>query len=122
MSRPSPELATRVLSTALRRGGDFAELFWEEKTADAISGDDGKIDQVVGGLQRGAGIRLERGGETVFAFTERVDDAGLLACAEHAAELLAGATGRLPASSSVASVELRYAPWPSAASVWLKCA
>src|SRR5207245_782377 len=109
---PSPELAGRVLSTALARGGDFAELFWEEKTAEAASGDDRKVDQVVSGLQAGAGIRAERGGQTVFAFTEQVDEAGLLECARRVAALLDGGPDALPAAPAP-----RPRPTPHAVSI-----
>lgn len=86
-SRIPPELAARVLTHALRRGGEFAELFAEHRDSDGISADDGRIERVTSGLQRGAGIRVVSGGVWSLAFTETLEPETLLKAADRASEV-----------------------------------
>jgi TldD protein len=74
----------RVLSTALRSGGDFAELFVEDRRASSARLDDGKVEELTSGRDRGAGIRVVRGETTGFAHTSDLSEAGLRAAAEAA--------------------------------------
>ena len=55
------ELVEEVLHAARRRGGSFAELFVEEKTSTSIRLDDGKVEELTTGLDRGAGVRVVHG-------------------------------------------------------------
>jgi TldD protein len=75
----------RVLSTALRTGGDFAELFVEDRRAVSAALDDGRVEQMSSGRERGAGVRVVVGETTGFAHTADVSEAGLSQAAEAAA-------------------------------------
>src|SRR5512138_822485 len=75
----------RVLSTAMRTGGEFAEVFVEDKRTTSAMLDDGRIEQVTSGRDRGAGIRVVKGETTGFAHTADLSEAGLRAAAEAAA-------------------------------------
>ena len=59
----------RVLHQALRRGGDFAEVFVEDRSSSAIFLDDRKVEELSSGRDRGAGIRVIVGETTGFAHT-----------------------------------------------------
>ena len=48
----------RVLSSAMRGGGEFAEVFAEDKRSSSAVLDDGKVEEVTSGRDRGAGIRV----------------------------------------------------------------
>ena len=74
----------RVLHRALRTGGDFAEVFAEDKRSGNGMLDDGKVEQLTSGRDRGAGIRVVVGETTGFAHTADLSEAGLLAAAEAA--------------------------------------
>jgi TldD protein len=74
----------RVLGVALRTGGDFAELFAEERRSSAGHLDDGRIEELTSGREAGAGIRVVVGETTGFAHTADLS-AGLRAAAEAAA-------------------------------------
>ena len=52
------ELAEVVLHAARRRGGSFAELFVEERTGVSVRLDDGNVEELTTGLDRGAGVRV----------------------------------------------------------------
>jgi TldD protein len=78
----NPELAARVLDRALRRGGDFAEVFAEEKRSLSLRLEDQKVEDVTSGTDRGASIRLVHGPTTLFGYTETLDEPALLALAD----------------------------------------
>jgi len=75
----------RVLSEALRTGGDFAEVFAEDRRGSLVQLDDGRIEDVVSGRDRGAGIRVVVGETTGFAHTADLSEAGLKTAAQAAA-------------------------------------
>jgi TldD protein len=94
-------LLEKVLTEALRTGGDWAEVFAEDRRATGISLDDGKVDQVTSGHTRGAGVRVVRGGSTGFAHTTDLSERGLLAAARSA-----GAAARsVTSNNSVVALE-----------------
>jgi TldD protein len=79
------DVSARVLSAAMRSGGDFAEIYAEDKRSTSAGLDDGRIEQVTSGRDRGAGIRVIAGETTGFAHTSDLSERGLLAAAEAAA-------------------------------------
>jgi TldD protein len=88
-----PDLAAEVLRVARSRGGAFAELYVEERTSTQIRLDDGKIEELTTGLDRGAGVRVARGTSFGYAFSNRLDRDALLAAAAAAAASLEGEPG-----------------------------
>jgi len=98
-----PDLAQEVLRAARVHGGSFAELFVEERSSVSIRLDDGKIEELTTGLDRGAGVRVARGTSYGYAFSNRLDREALL---EAAAAAVASA-GR---GSQGSVVDLRTVP------------
>ncbi len=74
----------RVLHKALQTGGEFAEVFAEDKQNGNAMLDDGRVEQLSSGRDRGAGIRVVVGDTTGFAHTADLSEAGLLRAAEAA--------------------------------------
>lgn len=74
----------RVLGAALRHGGDFAEVFAEDRSNSSAVLDDGRIEELSSGRDRGAGIRVVSGETTGFAHTADLSEEGLLRAAEAA--------------------------------------
>ena len=88
------ELAEEVLQAARRRGGSFAELFVEERSSTSVRLDDGKVEELTTGLDRGAGVRVAQGTSYGYAYSNRLDRAALLEAAEAAsAALREGSSG-----------------------------
>ncbi|HEU5151573.1 MAG TPA: TldD/PmbA family protein [Iamia sp.] len=75
---------SKVLATALAGGGDFSEVFAEDKRATSAVLDDGRIEELSSGRDRGAGIRVISGDTTGYAHTSDLSEAGLLAAASAA--------------------------------------
>jgi TldD protein len=74
----------RVLAEALRNGGEFAEVFAEDRSNSSALLDDGRVEELSSGRERGAGIRVVTGETTGFAHTADLSERGLLRAAEAA--------------------------------------
>jgi TldD protein len=79
------DVLTRVLAKASATGGDFAEVFAEDRVNSSAVLDDGRVEELTSGRERGAGIRVISGDTTGFAHTADISEAGLMAAAEAAA-------------------------------------
>ncbi|HEY8543641.1 MAG TPA: TldD/PmbA family protein [Acidimicrobiales bacterium] len=75
----------RTLGAALRTGGEFAEVFVEDKRSSSAMFDDGRVEELSSGHDRGAGIRVVVGDTTGFAHTADLTEDGLRTAAEAAA-------------------------------------
>lgn len=83
-----------TIERALLRGGDFAEVFVEDRETLGLRLEDGRIEQTSGGRETGAAVRLLSGERTYYAYSDAVDEAGLTAAADAvAAAVSAGAGG-----------------------------
>lgn len=79
------DVLERVLARGVRTGGEFAEVYAEDRRGTSAGLDDGKVEQVNSGRDRGAGIRVIKGETTGFAYTSDLSEAGLVGAAEAAA-------------------------------------
>ncbi|MFZ3063580.1 MAG: TldD/PmbA family protein [Actinomycetota bacterium] len=96
----SQETLERVLKVALKKGGDFADIFAERKAGTAVRLEDRKVEEVVSGYDAGAGIRVVSGESTRYVFTDDLSEKGLLQAAEAVAEAVkAGAEQPLNTAS-----------------------
>ena len=83
----------RVLGSALKTGGEFAEVFAEDRRNSSALLDDGRVEELTSGRDRGAGIRVVVGDTTGFAHTADLTEEGLLAAAQAAAAAAKGGGG-----------------------------
>jgi TldD protein len=86
------DVLERVLGVAMGSGGEFAEVYAEDKRSTSAGLDDGRVEQVNSGRDRGAGVRVVRGETTGFAHTSDLSERGLVAAAEAAAAAARGGT------------------------------
>jgi TldD protein len=96
------DLIADTLAVALRTGGDFAELFAEDKRSSSALLDDGRVEELTSGRDRGVGIRVVVGDTTGFAHTADLSAEGLRSAAEAAAAAARAGGG---AARTVALVE-----------------
>ncbi len=85
------DVIAATLDRALRNGGEFAEVFVEDRRSSSARFDDGRVEELVSGRDRGAGIRVVRGETTGFAHTADLSAAGLRDAADAAAGAARGA-------------------------------
>ena len=79
------DYARDVLDAALATGGDFAEIFWEDRRTNNLQYLSGHVELINSGRTHGAGIRVFVGLNAVYAYTNDTDREGLLRCAQQAA-------------------------------------
>jgi TldD protein len=75
---------TKVLAEGLARGGDLAELFVEDRRSSALRLEDGRVEDVSSGRDRGAGIRVISGERAAYAYTNLLTTEALLGAARTA--------------------------------------
>ncbi len=78
----------RVLDEALKKGGDFAEIYIEEKQVSNVFCEDDRIEKINSGREKGAGIRVIKDGKTAYVYTNDLSKEGLCkaaSVANHAA-------------------------------------
>ena len=56
-----PDLGARIVAKALARGGDFAELFCEDRAGFSVAIDESRIERAERAADRGAGVRVVSG-------------------------------------------------------------
>jgi len=83
-------LAKDILDAALNTGGDFAEVFVEEKKGLGLNMVDGKIEKALSGRDFGVGIRIFKDLFSVYAYTNDVERESLLRTAKKASEAIKG--------------------------------
>lgn len=99
--------AERALRTALSRGGDWAELFWERHETLQLVLDDGRIEDAITGIDQGAGIRVVTGDRTTYANGNVSDVDDVIALAGRAAASVADGAVRHEAPRLAADVLAR---------------
>lgn len=80
------EQMEKILQTALSKGGEFAELFFEYRIANAIRMEEEIIKETSQSVSLGLGIRVIRGEQTGYAYTndlsfEKIKETALTAAA-----------------------------------------
>ncbi|PKM78589.1 MAG: peptidase C69 [Firmicutes bacterium HGW-Firmicutes-15] len=75
------DLLAIVLDKALEKGGDFAEVYVEEKRTSNVLCEDDKIEKINSGREKGAGIRVVKDGKTAYVYTNDLTAEGLLKAA-----------------------------------------
>ena len=91
----SREVCQRVLSKAVSTGADYAELFAENTVNHSINMIASKVDAIKDGVIAGAAVRVYKGLRSVMASTVDTSEAGLIRCAEQAAEALGQGTAEI---------------------------
>ncbi|NLC67970.1 MAG: TldD/PmbA family protein [Clostridiaceae bacterium] len=82
------DVLEEVLEKALSLGGDFSEIFVEDKVINSIRMVNDKIEDVISGREHGAGIRIMKGYKCVYAYTSDTSRDKLLDTAYKAAYAL----------------------------------
>jgi len=94
LSRLDTSLLQATIARALSRGGDFAEVYVEDRDSLGLRLEDGRIEQTSGGHEVGAGVRLLSAEHTYYAYSDAVDEAGLTAAADAVAAAVRGGDSR----------------------------
>lgn len=75
----------KVISEALSRGGDYADIFFEHTFSNNIALRDGEVNRASSNIDFGAGVRVVSGDQTGYAYVENTELKSLLKAAQTAA-------------------------------------
>ncbi|MBP7869927.1 MAG: hypothetical protein KA000_00135, partial [Candidatus Saccharicenans sp.] len=78
----SPGLLQKTIASALKRGGDLAEVYVENRISRSIILEEGQFKSAVFGLIRGAGVRVIDGDKTGYAYSDELTEEKLQRAAE----------------------------------------
>lgn len=81
-------VAENIIYAALETGGDFAEIFIEDKRNSTIGMIGGVVERAQAGRDYGVGIRILKGEYSVYAFTSDDSESNLLKVAREAAQAI----------------------------------
>jgi TldD protein len=79
-----------VLDKALQQGGDFADIFVEQRVTTHVYCEEDRIERIKTGTDTGAGVRVVYGDTTAYAYTNKVAPQELLAVADIASRAARG--------------------------------
>jgi TldD protein len=99
------DLAARVLERALVHGGDFADLYAEDRRGFGLSLDDGRVERPQGGRERGASVRVVRGEASWFGHVDGLEEDELLELAASVAGAVKGEARGVVAITSASPAE-----------------
>ncbi|MBM7837388.1 TldD protein [Alkalihalobacillus xiaoxiensis] len=83
-------LVEDLIHAALSTGGDFAEVFVEDRFNSNLSYVGGKMKSIISGKDFGIGIRILKGLQSVYAYTNEFEREPLLGVALEAAQAITG--------------------------------
>src|SRR6056297_2925303 len=84
------KIIENVIEAALSTGGDFAEIFIEDKKGIGINMISGKTENIMSGRDFGIGIRIFKDFNSVYAYTNKSDEMTLIQTAVKASKALIG--------------------------------
>ena len=76
----------RVMETALSRGGEYCDLFFQQRTTSSMALEDNEVNRAFRSVGLGVGIRVVAGDSTGYAFCEDMEERSM-----HQAALVAAA-------------------------------
>ncbi|MCP2604932.1 TldD/PmbA family protein [Candidatus Aminicenantes bacterium AH-873-B07] len=85
-----PQILNKTIKKALEKGGDFAEVYVENKISRSILMEESKIKSAVFNISQGAGVRVISGNKTGYAYTEEISEENLIKAAETASYIARG--------------------------------
>ncbi len=86
----SVPLIERLLSAAMEKGGEFAEVYVERNESCAVILEEKKVKSAQAGLSQGVGVRVISGAKVGYAYSDDLDDEALFRAARTAALIAQG--------------------------------
>ncbi|MGC9353488.1 MAG: metallopeptidase TldD-related protein [Mariniphaga sp.] len=94
----SAEMLQKVVAVAMSKGGDYADLFFEHKKSNSLGLEDGKVNRAFSNIGFGVGIRVLKGDQTGFAYSETITLDAMLNAAKMAANIANSSNNFPPAA------------------------
>lgn len=101
-------LLEKLLGIALQKNADYAEIYVERTRTNSVALEEDRIRNACFGLSLGVGIRVIKGGEVGYAYSDDLEPAALQRAAAVAASIAQGNRGVAPVAVSRAQTPDRY--------------
>jgi len=88
------QLLMEMLKQALKKGGDFADIYLEQSQGTTIAFEEGRVERIITGIDQGLGLRILDHTRTIYGYTDELSKASLLAMAEGLRRAVTGGKGR----------------------------
>lgn len=95
------QLIRSTLSSALSKGGDYADVFFQHRVSNNLALEDGIVNRATANVALGVGVRVLKGDQTGYGFTEDITPDGLRRAALTAAAIAQGPSREGPARFKV---------------------
>ena len=105
-----PELARRLLTTALSYGGDYADLFFEYEVAGSYALDEQILKAASRSVSMGLGVRVLKGDATGFAYVQELTPEAMAGAARTAGQIAASGAKVAPVAFKAPKLGERYQP------------
>ena len=91
------KLLRDTISQALSKGGDYADVFFQHRVSNNLALEDGSVNRASANVGLGVGVRVVKGDQTGYGFTEDITADGLKRAALTAAAIAEGQAKAGPA-------------------------
>jgi len=95
------DMLQKVIAAAMSKGGEYADLYFEDKKTNSLGLEDGKVNRSYSNIGFGVGIRVLKGDQTGFAYSETLHPEAMMNAAYMAANIANGRNRYLPGNPSV---------------------
>ena len=95
------EILSRIIAKALEKGGDFADVYLENRISRQIVMEESRFKSGLYGISQGAGVRVISGNKTGYAYTDEITEEKLLRAAEVASYVAMNGNTIAPVAVSV---------------------
>jgi TldD protein len=99
----SERMIRETLAAALSRGGEYADVYFQHSTSASLGLEDGAVNRAHADVELGVGVRVVRGDQTGYGYTEELTLPAMLACARTAAAIADGPARPGPTALHVAT-------------------
>ena len=97
------ETLAKIIAKALGKGGDFADVYLENRISRQIVMEESKFKSGLYGISQGAGVRVISGNKTGYAYTDEITEEKLLRAAEVASYVARNGNQIKPVNISAAT-------------------
>ena len=85
-----------ALGAALARGGDYADVFFQHRVSSVMALEDGEVNRAYASADLGVGVRVLKGDQTGYGYTEDLTEEAIKTAAATAAAIADGPSAAAP--------------------------
>ncbi|MFA7287494.1 MAG: TldD/PmbA family protein [Melioribacteraceae bacterium] len=108
------KIIQNVISEALSRGGDYCDLYFQHEVSNYIGLEDKAVNRAYTNIAFGVGIRVLKGDQTGYSFTEEITPNSMKLAAQTAANIANGSKKIAPVKLNLKNIPSYYpieTPW-----------